>query len=116
MTDAGGLHFVKTGNGAGRVLVPQPSTDRHDPLNWSPKWKTAAAVCATWTTFTQGFGPLSLAAIFGDLIMAFNCTLDEAIQFTGVSILVLGFSNFFWYAFTIFASDPRAYLSHQGCL
>lgn len=50
-------------------------------------------------TFTQGFGPLSLAPMFGEYIEEFGCTLPEAVQFTGVAILVLGFSNFVWYEF-----------------
>lgn len=45
----------------------------------------------------QGFGPLSLAPMFGDYIEAFDCSLADAVQFTGVAILVLGFSNFIWY-------------------
>lgn len=36
--------------------------------------------------------------MFGSYIEEFNCTLEEAIQFSGVSILVLGFSNFLWSA------------------
>ncbi len=32
MADVGSHHFVKSGSGAGRVLVPQPSADPHDPL------------------------------------------------------------------------------------
>lgn len=47
-------------------------------------------------SFAQGLGPLSLAAIFPQLIEAFNTDLAGAVQFTGVSILVLGFSNFIW--------------------
>lgn len=96
MTDVGSHHFVKSGGKDGRVLVPQPSQDVHDPLNWSLKWKAFAIIAASFTTFMQGFGPLSLAPMFGDYIEAFHCTLAEAVQFTGVAILVLGFSNFFW--------------------
>ncbi|KAG9712770.1 hypothetical protein KCU73_g16744, partial [Aureobasidium melanogenum] len=36
MADVGSHHFVKGHSG---VLVPQPSDDPHDPLNWSTKWK-----------------------------------------------------------------------------
>ena len=32
MTDVGSHHFVKSGVGSDRVLVPQPSADPHDPL------------------------------------------------------------------------------------
>jgi hypothetical protein len=89
MADVGSHHFVK---GAHRqVLVPQPSDDPNDPLNWSTTWKI---VCIT--SFTQGFGPLALAPMFPALIKAFDTDLAGAVQFTGVCILVLGFSNFIW--------------------
>jgi hypothetical protein len=45
----------------------------------------------------MGIGPLALAPMFGDLIEAFHSDLASVVQFTGVCILVLGFSNFFWY-------------------
>lgn len=35
--------------------------------------------------------------MFGDYIKEFNSDLESVVQFTGVAILVLGFSNFIWY-------------------
>lgn len=43
-------------------------------------------------------GPLALAPMFPQLIEAFDSNLNDVIQFTGFAILVLGFSNFIWYA------------------
>jgi hypothetical protein len=63
MTDVGSHHFVKAGTGQHSVLVPQPSDDEHDPLNWSPLWKASAMICATLVSFAQGFGPLALVRI-----------------------------------------------------
>lgn len=93
MTDVGSHHFVKSRAG---VLVPQPSSDPHDPLNWSTKWKTLAITASTSVTFVQGFGPLALAPAFPAYMAEFNTTLPEVVKFTGVAILVLGFSNFIW--------------------
>jgi hypothetical protein len=36
--------------------------------------------------------------MFGDYIEAFHHDLADVVQFTGIAILVLGFSNFIWYA------------------
>ena len=95
MADVGSHHFVK---GAHKnVLVPQPSDNPNDPLNWSSTWKVACITAAAMVTFTQGFGPLALAPMFPALMKSFDCDLEEAVQFTGVCILVLGFSNFIWY-------------------
>ena len=52
---------------------------------------------ATAVSFAQGFGPLALAPMFPQLIEAFDSDLASVVQFTGVCILVLGFSNFIWY-------------------
>lgn len=53
-------------------------------------------ICATASTFTQGLGPLSLAPMIPQLIEAFHSDLAGVLQFTGIAILVLGFSNFIW--------------------
>lgn len=36
------------------------------------------------------------APMFGDYIEEFHSNLTDVVQFTGVAILVLGFSNFIW--------------------
>ena len=96
MRDVGSHHFVKSRASPDRVLVPQPSADPNDPLNWSTLWKACSITAVLVMTFAQGFGPLALAPMFGDLIQAFDHSLADVIQFTGVCILVLGFSNLFW--------------------
>lgn len=52
----------------------------------------------TALSFMQGMGPLALAPMFPNLIEAFDSDLESVVQFTGVCILVLGFSNFLWYS------------------
>lgn len=52
---------------------------------------------ATAVSFSQGFGPLALAPMFPQLMEAFYSDLAGVVQFTGVCILLLGFSNFVWY-------------------
>jgi predicted RNA binding protein YcfA (HicA-like mRNA interferase family) len=118
MADVGSHHFVKSKASPDRVLVPQPSEDSHDPLVRSYQGKPpffirlltissgdriglrcgrlrpSSVFCSRHSpTFTQGFGPLALAPMFGDLIEEFHSSLADVIQFTGVCILVLGFSN-----------------------
>lgn len=43
--------------------------------------------------------PLAIAPIFPELMNDFNSDLAGVVQFTGVTIIVLGFANFLWYAF-----------------
>lgn len=64
MRDVGTHHFVKSGD-QNDVLVPQPSNDPNDPLNWSPMWKGIAIFCGTVLSFSLNLGPLALAPMFG---------------------------------------------------
>ena len=45
----------------------------------------------------SGLLMVSQAPMFGDYIEAFDSNLPDVVQFTGIAILVLGFSNFIWY-------------------
>lgn len=65
MKDVGTHHFVKAGQGSSNVLVPQPSDDPNDPLNWSPKWKAIAMFVATMMSIGLNLGPLANAPMFG---------------------------------------------------
>ncbi|KAH6867164.1 major facilitator superfamily domain-containing protein [Thelonectria olida] len=60
MTDVGSHHFIKSEDSS-CVLIPQPSQDPHDPLNWKRSWKLSAITTVSTMTFTQGFAPLALA-------------------------------------------------------
>lgn len=53
-------------------------------------------ILSTAVTFSQAAGPLSIAPMFPQLMEDFDSDLAGVVQFTGVCILVLGFSNFFW--------------------
>lgn len=58
-------------------------------------------------------GPLSIAPMIPNLIEAFDSNLNDVIQFTGVAILVLGFSNFIWYV--MFSRYTFLDLDFDGC-
>ncbi|KAH7131669.1 major facilitator superfamily domain-containing protein [Dactylonectria estremocensis] len=117
MADIGSHHFVKSEDKSHRVLVPQPSNDPHDPLNWTKAWKLSALVAVSTMSFTQGFAPLALGPMFGYLMADYDRSLTDVIQFTGVTILVLGFSNFLWVPIsTSFGRRPVLIFSQIVCL
>ncbi|TEY80419.1 hypothetical protein BOTCAL_0038g00170 [Botryotinia calthae] len=116
MKDVGTHYFVRSSTGGHPVLVPQPSNNEHDPLNWSRAWKGFAMICATLVTFSQGLGPLALTPMFGDYIKAFDSDLESVVQFTGVAVLVLGFSNFIWVPIqTCYGRRPVMIISTSIC-
>ncbi|KAF3388537.1 hypothetical protein F1880_004511 [Penicillium rolfsii] len=117
MADIGTHHFVKSSAKSDRVLVPPPSQSPHDPLNWNRFWKLSAITISTATSFSQGLGPLALAPMFPQLMKSFNSDLAGVVQFTGVCILVLGFSNFFWIPIqTSYGRRPVLIFSTLICL
>jgi hypothetical protein len=85
------LHFSK-----GALVHSEMATDPKIDQNWNRRWKFAVISLSTTLSFTQGLGPLALAPMFGQLIESFHSDLASVVRFTGVCILVLGFSNFIW--------------------
>ena len=64
--------------------------------NWNNFWKFSTITSVLLAAFAQTFGPLAIAPIFPQLIQDFHTDLAGVAQFTGITILVLGFSNFVW--------------------
>ncbi|EGR44700.1 uncharacterized protein TRIREDRAFT_111887 [Trichoderma reesei QM6a] len=85
MVDVGTHHFIKSGSGDGeaRVLVPQPSDDPLDPLNWTYFWKLTTIICASFVSISQNLGPLANAPLFGLYVEEWNISLADAVQTTG---------------------------------
>lgn len=81
--------------------------------NWSPLWKALCISASTSVSFTQGFGPLALAPMFPYYIEDFNSDLAGVVRFTGVAILVLGFSNFIWVPISTSFGRRPAYIFSQ---
>lgn len=51
--------------------------------------------------------------MFEDYVKDFNCTLADAVQFTGIAILVLGFSNFLWVPLSTSFGRRPVYIASQ---
>ncbi|EHK19432.1 uncharacterized protein TRIVIDRAFT_46530 [Trichoderma virens Gv29-8] len=118
MVDVGSHHFIKSGNGSegARVLVPQPSNDPLDPLNWTYTWKLITIICASFVSISQNLGPLANAPLFGLYMEEWNISLADAVQTTAVAILVLGFSNLIWIPIsTCFGRRPALIFSTLIC-
>lgn len=79
-------------------------------------WSIIKSDFSMLTRFLKGLGPLALAPMFGDYIEAFDSNLTDVVQFTGIAILVLGFSNFIWVPLmTCFGRRPTVIVSSLLC-
>ena len=78
-TDTEHIHFIRAKD-HGPVLVPQPSNDCYDPLNWSKTRKNIVMLIALFFIFGLASGPLSIATQFNTLIHAFDSDLEAVVQ------------------------------------
>jgi MFS family permease len=82
-------------HGAGRnkniVLVPQPSNDPNDPLNW-PKWKklTALGITASGSILYAAVVSAMLNSAFFEMSLELNTTIPALVLTTGYQTLVVG--------------------------
>lgn len=78
------------------VLVPQPSDDPNDPLNW-PLWKRDLIlfILSITAVFATTLSPI-LAANTLTLSLDFGRTFDQMALLTGYHLLAVGISGFFF--------------------
>jgi len=87
-----GADIVKTGKD-GMVLVPQPSRDPNDPLNWTWAWKLAVIINQTAFVFISVLTPLSIAPLTPIFIKRFDKSLSQVALLTGAAVIALGYAN-----------------------
>ncbi|KAK5128952.1 hypothetical protein LTR85_000285 [Meristemomyces frigidus] len=94
MKDVGDVHFAHAGGADnGSVLVPHPTNNPADPLNWSRLWKIITAVSQLLYVWVLVCSALSLAPMFPLLGAEFHLGQQPLSLLTGVNVLTLGFAN-----------------------
>ncbi|KAK5203328.1 hypothetical protein LTR41_010971 [Exophiala xenobiotica] len=94
MTDLEGIHFLHGRDANHVVLVPQPSTSRHDPLNWSSKWKYGVLMNQGLFVLLSDITNLSIAPLTPIYMAEWNKGLEEISLLTGATVITLGYANF----------------------
>ncbi|KAH7357025.1 MFS transporter-like protein [Rhexocercosporidium sp. MPI-PUGE-AT-0058] len=95
------LENVRDGHRAEVVLVPQPSTSKHDPLNLSKVRKELAfATIILGACFTGVIGPL-LVPGFGILTVVFDVEISGITVTNGALVMALGVSAYLCSCFAV---------------
>lgn len=92
------------------VLVPQPSKDPEDPLNWNTCRKLFALVCMCIYTFIQVIGAASITSVYETIISKTSLTLTDLNEGFGYIYLLQGWGCLFWQPLAIQYGKRPVYL------
>jgi Major Facilitator Superfamily len=79
-----------------RILIPHPSADPQDPLNW-PSWlKHSALIVACFFVFLGTYASSGFSALLFPYAEFLQISTDQAALLTNYNILGMAICNFFW--------------------
>ncbi|KAK5134186.1 hypothetical protein LTR08_006846 [Meristemomyces frigidus] len=98
LVDLEGTMAAKHAKGARKdiVLVPAPSTDPDDPLNWSPARKSLSTACMCVYTLMVGIASAAIYSVLEPIADATGLTLADLNAGTGYMFLAFGWGCLFW--------------------
>ncbi|CAK7216214.1 hypothetical protein SEUCBS140593_002800 [Sporothrix eucalyptigena] len=94
MEDGNDTHVIHNQNNlAGVVLVPQPSPNADDPLNWSLLWKYTVVALQMTFLLTSVISALSVSPLTPVFQAQFDKNAEAIALLTGVLVIVTGYTN-----------------------
>ncbi|KAH0371838.1 major facilitator superfamily transporter, partial [Aureobasidium melanogenum] len=111
LIDANGELNVKHSEGHGDiVLVPTPSEDPEDPLNWTKKRKLLHTACMVMYTVMMVFPSAAVYSVAKPISTSTGISITTINRGTGVMFLLYGWSTVFWQAVALQYGKRPIYL------
>ncbi|KUL91749.1 hypothetical protein ZTR_01398 [Talaromyces verruculosus] len=99
------------------ILVPKPSSDPDDPLNWSKKRKWLNVTLLLFYVFTTGIGGTSVYSVFTPISKDTGISIAQLNNGTGYLFLMAGWTNVIWQPLALtFGRRPIILLSLLFCV
>ncbi|KIX02991.1 uncharacterized protein Z518_06541 [Rhinocladiella mackenziei CBS 650.93] len=98
LVDLDGTIHARHAEGGKRdiVLVPAPSNDPDDPLNWSPRRKLLFTTCLCTYILTVGIASAAIYSVIVPISAATNLTVGDLNAGTGYMFLMFGWGCLVW--------------------
>ncbi|EED19206.1 conserved hypothetical protein [Talaromyces stipitatus ATCC 10500] len=99
------------------ILVPKPSADPDDPLNWSKRRKWLNVTLLLFYVFSTGIGGTSIYSVFTPISKETGITIGQLNNGTGYLFLLAGWTNIIWQPLALtFGRRPIILMSLLFCV
>ncbi|KAK5222111.1 hypothetical protein LTR72_006368 [Exophiala xenobiotica] len=99
----------KTRNGL--ELIPTPSNDPNDPLNWPFMWKMSVLICVCLSSLMVAFSAAGIIPGFTEIAEAYHTSINRVAYLVSVHVLWLALGPIIWSALCDTYGRRPVYLS-----
>lgn len=115
LVDVAGTSAVHDASRKDIVLVPRPSLDPEDPLNWSHRRKILAVSMAYLYVFGTGIATSLQYSVLANITADTGISTANLVQGTGVMFLFFGWACLIWQPIALSSNEKDSGTTSRDC-